>query len=155
MSKAIKIRKGLNISLDGEAEKVLATTPHLDLFAIKPPDFHGVTPKLVVKEGEEVKAGSPLFYDKYNDKIKYTSPVSGKIATIVRGEKRRIMEIRILADKEIQYESFPQVDPNSSSREEVIDKLLQSGTWPFIKQRPFDIVADPNEKPKAIFHFRI
>jgi len=151
MSKAIKIRKGLNISLEGEAEKVLATAPQTDVFAVKPPDFHGVVPKLIVKEGEEVKAGSVLFYDKYNEKIKYTSPVSGEVASIVRGEKRRIMEIKILADKEVKYTSFPKIDPNSLSRQEVIDRLLESGTWPFIRQRPFDVIANPEQTPKAIF----
>ena len=151
MSKAIKIRRGLNIRLQGEADKVRATAPNSDTYAIQPPDFHGLVPKMLVKEGAAVKAGTPLFHDKYNDKIVYTSPVSGEVAEVVRGAKRRIMEVRILADKEIQYESFQQADPSTLSREEIIDNLLKSGLWPLLRQRPFDCVANPEETPKAIF----
>jgi Na+-transporting NADH:ubiquinone oxidoreductase subunit A len=151
MSKAIKIKRGLNIRLQGEADKVFAAAPHSETFAIKPPNFHGMVPKMLVKVGEQVKAGTPIFYDKRNEKLVYTSPVSGEVADIVRGEKRRILEVLIRADKEIQYESFKQADPNSLSREEIIEEMLKSGTWPFMRQRPFDVVADPFEMPRSIF----
>lgn len=151
MSKTVKVRKGLNIRLKGEAEKVKVQTEVSDIFALKPTDFHNLTPKMVVKEGEKVKAGSVLFYDKYNESIKFVSPVSGELKAIVRGAKRKILEVQILADKEIEYEIFQVGKPSDISPEEVKSKLLESGMWPFIKERPIDIVANPEVKPKAIF----
>lgn len=151
MSKSVKIRKGVNVHLKGTAEKVFSNAPLSETFAIKPTDFHGVSPKLTVKVGDEVKAGTPLFYDKYEERLKITAPVSGEIVEINRGAKRKLLDIKILADKEIRYESFKQADPNSLSREEVIDNLLSSGLWPFIKQRPYDVIANPADAPKAIF----
>ena len=151
MSKSIKIKRGLNIRLKGEAEKVLVTLPIRGTYAIKPTDFHGLVPKLAIKEGETVKAGSLLFVDKYNDKIRFTSPVSGKVTAIVRGEKRRLLEIKIEAGDEIQYENFEPADPKGLSREKIIEKLLASGLWTFVRQRPFSSIANPDELPKAIF----
>lgn len=151
MSKAIKIRRGLNIRLKGQAvlEYKDATLP--EIIAIKPPDFLGLTPKLVVKAGADVKAGTSLFYDKYNDRIQFVSPVSGTVAEIVRGEKRRILEVRIQVDNANRYEEFPINDPTQMSREEVIDQMLKSGVWPSIRQRPFACVAKPDDTPKAIY----
>jgi Na+-transporting NADH:ubiquinone oxidoreductase subunit A len=151
MSKAIRIKQGLNIRLKGEAEKVLVTLPAKGTYAIKPSDFHGLVPKLVVKEGDEVKAGSVLFTDKYNDLIRFTSPVSGIVTGVIRGEKRKILEIRIQADNDIQYESFKPADPKSLSREQIIHNLLESGLWPFVRQRPFSTIANPGDMPKSIF----
>ena len=151
MSKSIRIRKGLNIKLKGEAEKVLATPEMPDIFAVKPPDFHGVVPKMTVKVGDTVKAGTVIFYDKNNDRVKFTAPVSGEIASIERGAKRRIMEVRILPDREIAYETFKTGDAGSLSREDIIENMLSSGLWPMIRQRPVSVVADPSVTPKAIF----
>lgn len=151
MSKHIKIRKGVNIKLVGEAEKVLVNAESPEIFTIKPSDFHGLTPKMLVKEGAEVKAGTILFFDKHREKIKYTSPVSGEIVEINRGEKRRILGVKILADKEIRYEDFGAANPNDLSREQIIEKLLESGIWPFIRQRPYSVVANPDDMPKSIF----
>ncbi|MBX7095241.1 MAG: Na(+)-translocating NADH-quinone reductase subunit A [Flavobacteriales bacterium] len=151
MSKAIKIKRGLNIRLKGEAEKVLVTLPVKGTYAIKPTDFHGLVPKMVVKEGDSVKAGSVLFINKYNDRVRFTSPVSGKVTAVVRGEKRKILEVRIEADAETSYESFPSGDPKGLSREEILNRLLQSGLWAFVRQRPFTSVADPADMPKSIF----
>ena len=120
-----------------------ATLPHPETFAVRPPNFHGLTPKLVVKEGAQVKAGTPLFFDKYNDKVQFTSPVSGEVAEVVRGAKRRILEVKVLADKEIRYEDFGAGDPNDMDREAVIEKMMSSGCWPFLRQRPFATIADP------------
>lgn len=149
MSKTIRIRKGLNIKLKGEAEKVVATVDKSKVVAVCPPDLHGLVPKMLVKPGDKVKAGSVIFQDKYNEQIKYTSPVSGEVAEVVRGAKRRIMEVRILADSQISYEDFG--SGAADDRESVVQKLLSSGTWPLIRQRPFDVVADPEKSPKAIF----
>ena len=151
MSANIKIKRGLNIKLSGEAAKTVSTIPLPELFAIKPPDFAGLTPKLLVNAGDEVLAGTPLIYDKNNEAIKFSSPVSGEVVEILRGDKRRIMEIKILADKEIKYVSFNKANPNDLSRDEIKEALLKSGTWPFIRQRPFGTVANPSENPKSIF----
>ena len=151
MSKYVKIKKGLNIKLAGEAVKSLSNLSLPEIFAVKPTDFAGLTPKLLVKQGDEVQSGSPLFYDKNNEDIIFSSPVSGEVIEIVRGEKRQILEIKILADKSISYLTSKQVDPNSLGREEVIATLLKSGVWPFIRQRPFGIVAKPTDIPKSIF----
>jgi len=147
----VRVKKGLNIKLAGEAEKILASLPLTESFAIQPPNFIGVTPQLLVKQGEEVKAGTPLFSDKKNDLVKFCSPVSGEVVEIVRGEKRSILEIRILPDKVIDYVPFGTADPETLSRDQIILALLKSGTWPFIRQRPFGTIADPKDKPKSIF----
>ncbi len=151
MSANIKIKKGLNIKLTGQAALSIASLPLPELFAIKPPDFAGLTPKLLVKVGDEVLAGTPLIYDKNNENIKFSSPVSGEVVEILRGGKRRIMEIKILADKEIKYASFTKANPSNLDRKEITDNLLSSGVWPFIRQRPFGTVANPAETPKSIF----
>jgi Na+-transporting NADH:ubiquinone oxidoreductase subunit A len=104
-----------------------------------------------VKIGDEVKAGTTIFKDKDNEKILFASPTSGEIIEINRGEKRKILDIKILADKEVQYESFSKSNPNDLSKEEITELILQSGAWPMIKQRPFATIANPSDKPKAIF----
>ncbi len=147
MAGTIKIRKGVDIKLKGVADKVLNSASY-DTVAIKPTDFHGVTPKLLVKEGAEVKAGTPLFFDKYHEQVKFCSPVSGEVAAIVRGDKRKILEVKILADKETRYESF---SASVDSKEHVTNTLCEAGLWPFIKRRPYDVIAKPDETPKAIF----
>ena len=149
MSKDIRLKKGLNIHLLGEADKVYASIPQSKTFSLKPTDFHSLVPRMKVKEGDKVKAGSCLFIDKYNEKIRFSSPVSGSVTEIIRGAKRRIMEVKVFGESEISYKSFS-FDINSS-REKIIDALLESGVWPFIRQKPFDTIANPSDKPKAIF----
>ncbi len=151
MSKYIKIKRGLNIKLSGEAVRSVSILPLPELFAVKPPDFFGLMPKLLVKEGDEVQSGTPLFYDKNNEAIKFCSPVSGEIIEIIRGDKRRILEVKILADREIKYVSFKKTAPGNLNREEITEILSNSGAWPFIRQRPFGIIANPADTPKSIF----
>jgi len=151
MSKYIKIKRGLNLKLIGEAVKSVQDIPIADIFAIRPNDFTGLTPKLLVKVGDNVLAGTPLFYNKNNEAIKISSPVSGEVLEILRGEKRVILEIKILADRKIKYAPFLKSDLNDLKREEVIQKLLDSGAWPFIRQRPYGVIANPSESPKSIF----
>lgn len=151
MSNDIKIRKGLDIKLKGVAEKTISAAPRSKKFAIKPTDFHGVTPKMVLKEGASVKAGEPLFFSKYSDSIKFVSPVSGTLAEIRRGAKRRILEVIIEADAEDTYVDHGAKDVSKMSGEEVRALMLEGGCWPFIKQRPYDVIADPEDTPKAIF----
>lgn len=151
MSEYIKLKRGLNLKLIGEAVKTVQDMPIADLFAIKPTDFTGLTPKLLVKVGDNVFAGTPLFYNKNNEAVKVCSPVSGEVVEILRGEKRVILEIKILADREIKYALFEKSNPNQFEREEVIELLLNSGVWPLIRQRPYGIIANPSESPKSIF----
>ena len=151
MSKHIRLNKGLNIHLHGEAQKVYANIPQSENFVVRPTDFHGITPKLTVKEGNRVNAGSVLFFDKYNERVKFTSPVSGEVVAINRGAKRRILEIVLKADTELKYEFFKKGLAGDLSREQIIETLLCSGAWPFIRQKPYDIIANPDDIPKAIF----
>ena len=151
MSKYINIRRGLNIKLAGEAVRMIADLPLPETVAIKPFNFAGVTPALSVQQGDEVKAGSVLFTDKSDEAIKFCSPVSGEVVEIIRGEKRKILEVKILADKEIVYADFPRASPADIDREEIILRLLNSGAWPLIRQRPFGTIANPGHTPKSIF----
>jgi len=150
MSTIYKIKKGLNINLLGEAEKTIVDL-NAKRFAIKPPDFIGCFPKMLVEEGEIVKKGTPLFYDKYREDIKFTSPVSGKVVEIVRGAKRRLLYVLIESDGNDEAIDFGKADINAVKRETIIEKMLASGLWPMLRQRPYSIVADHKVEPKAIF----
>lgn len=151
MSQDIKIRKGLNIRMKGKAEQLYASAAQADVYAVKPTDFAGITPKLLVKEGDKVLAGTPLFYSKDHADLVFCAPVSGEVAAIVRGEKRKLLEVRILADREIRYEDFGTADPGQLSAEELRGRLLKSGAWALIRQRPYAVVADPASVPRDIF----
>jgi len=150
MANTIRIKKGLNINLIGEAKKEISVVD-AGRYAIKPTDFLGVFPRLLVKAGDIVKAGTPLFIDKYRENIIFTSPVSGVIEEISRGDKRVLEEIRIKADSQFEFEDFGKADPLKTDRETIIEKLLKSGVWPMIRQRPYTIVANPADTPKAIY----
>ncbi len=151
MSKDIRIKKGLDIKLVGEAEQITTELPLGSMFAIKPSDFHGVIPKILAKEGTEVKAGEALFHAKSDERILFPSPVSGKVTEIVRGARRKVLEIKITATAQQKYKDFGKKDVDEMSSEEVKNHLFTSGCWPFVKQRPYDVVANPNQAPKAIF----
>jgi Na+-transporting NADH:ubiquinone oxidoreductase subunit A len=151
MSQIIKIKRGLDIKLSGKAEKILSRIENAEYYAVKPTDFHGVVPKLMVKVDDEVKAGTPLFHDKYKPEIVFTSPVSGKVESITRGDRRGILEVVIRATGEIERESFENGNPLDMSNEDIISRLLKSGIWPSIKQRPYNIIANPTDRPKSIF----
>ena len=151
MSKDIRIKKGLDIKLVGEAEQVTTDISTGGSYAVRPEDFHGIIPKLIAREGSEVKAGEALFHSKSDERILFASPVSGKVTEIVRGAKRKILSLNILADDKQVFHDFGKVDVNTMSAEEVKNHLLSSGCWPFIKQRPYDVIANPNQAPKSIF----
>ena len=151
MSKDIRIKRGLSLRLEGAAEKELVKAPRSKTYAIKPPDFHTVVPKMVVKEGAKLLAGDEIFYSKYTEEIRFTTPVSGVLKEIKRGDKRRILEIIIEADPENTYREFKKLDPAKADVKDVRELLLESGCGAFINQRPYDIVADPKDTPKAIF----
>ena len=149
MSMDIIVKKGLDLKLVGKPSNEIEQAKFSQDFAVYPADFHGVFPKLVVKENELVKAGDILFFDKNSEKVKFVSPVSGKIKEIVRGERRRVLEIKIHADKEITYKKIKKLKSENSS--DIIDYLLENGLWTYIKQRPYDVIADPESSPKEIF----
>jgi len=151
MPHVYKSRKGLNINLKGKAEKIFVKAELADHYAVKPVDFHQVIPKLEIREGDEVKAGSVLFHDKGNPAIKFTSPVSGVVSAISRGERRIINEIVIKTSGEQDHVQFPKGDPSGMNRDEILSIILASGLWPAIKQRPYNIMADPLHTPKSIF----
>jgi Na+-transporting NADH:ubiquinone oxidoreductase subunit A len=151
MSNSFKIKNGLNINLTGNASKNLAELPSAEIFIVNPSDFPGITPKLAVKEGDEVLAGSALFYDKDNESIKFCSPLSGEVIELIRGDKRKLLGIKILTDKKIKYLSFPKANPDELNREQITEALLNSGIWTLIRQRPFGIIANPSKTPKSIF----
>ncbi len=151
MSNDIRIKRGLTLRLKGEAEKTLVDAPRSKTFAIKPPDFHSVIPKMIVKEGATLQAGDEIFFSKYAPEVRFTSPVSGTLKEIKRGAKRRIMEVIIEADAQDTFRDFGKMDPLSGDAEAVKEKIYASGSGVFIKQRPYDIVADPKDSPKAIF----
>ncbi|WP_203255841.1 Na(+)-translocating NADH-quinone reductase subunit A [Hyunsoonleella ulvae] len=151
MSNDIRIKKGLDIKLKGEAEKTTETAVLSNFYVLRPEDFHGVIPKLISKVGTKVKAGEAVFYDKSNEAIKFASPVSGEVIEISRGAKRKILEVKIQADKTQTYQDNGKFDVNAATSDEVKAHLLASGLWPFVKQRPYDVIASTEKAPKAIF----
>jgi len=150
MSTIYSVKKGLDIKLLGEAEKTIVD---LDAkrFAIKPPDFIGCFPKMLIKEGDSVKAGTPLFFDKYRENITFTSPVSGKFVEIKRGAKRKILELIIESDGKFESLDFGSSDTGLSDKQQATEKLLKSGVWPLLRQRPYSVIANPDDTPKSIF----
>ena len=151
MSKIIKIKKGLDIQLNGKSTEKIVETQLSETYAIKPTDFKNLTPKKSLKVGGKVKAGTPLFFNKYQPEIKFTSPVSGELIEIKRGERRRILEFIVKVDQKIEYETFKQASANELEKEEIIENLLKSGLWTTIIQRPYGIIANPKDSPKSIY----
>ena len=145
----IKIKKGIDIHLVGEAQKEMkAYEPAL--YAVKPLDFIGVVPKMHVAEGDDVKVGTVLFHDKKNEGIFFTSPVSGKVKAIVRGEKRVILQVVVESDGKYEAIDFGKAEPSKLTRNEVIEKMVQSGTWTMLRQRPYSTIANPQDEPKCV-----
>ncbi len=151
MSKIITLRKGLDINLEGKPCAATVDAPIAAEYALSPLDFEGVTPKLLVKAGDKVKAGTPLFFNKYNERVLFTSPVSGTVTAVNRGEKRKVLSVTVAPDAQQSYEEFAKLDPTQASRDELIELLLHAGLWPMLVQRPYGIIADPADTPKAIF----
>ncbi len=146
----VRLKKGMNINLEGKPSDQI-TEVQCSRYAIKPTDFLGISPipKLFKNVGDNVLAGEPLFFDKKNPNIKYVAPVSGELIELNRGEKRRVEELVILADKEIQH--FDHGIPESLDREKIIEFLLNTGAWTLIKQRPYGITPDFEVVPSNIF----
>ncbi len=154
MSLKFNLKKGFNINLDGNAIEEIGSEFKSNSFAIKPTDFINITrPKLLVDVGDDVKAGTPVVYDKLSENIMYCSPVSGEVIDIIRGDKRRLEEIRILPDKTnkfLNHKKYSEKEIQKLSREDIIDNLTKSGVWPNLIQRPFGLVADSKLEPKSI-----
>ncbi|NOT74132.1 MAG: Na(+)-translocating NADH-quinone reductase subunit A [Cyclobacteriaceae bacterium] len=154
MGKFIRLKKGFNINLAGKAAPKIADSEPAETISLKPSDFHGLyMPKVVVKEGDIVKAGSPVFHDKKLESIQFTSPVSGEVVEIKRGEKRLLLEVKILADKKSDYVNFKKFsisEIGNLSAENIKAQILEAGVWPNFVQRPFGTIADPAVTPKAI-----
>ena len=151
MPEVIKLRKGLDIKLKGSAEKELVAVKASQAYALVPDDFVGVTPKVVVVEGQHVKAGEALFVDKKRPEVKFVSPVSGTVAAVNRGARRKVMSIVVTPDAKQEYAEFGVKSVHSLNGEQVKQALLDSGMFAFLRQRPYDVVANPNSRPKAIF----
>ena len=151
MSNNIDLKGGLNIPISGTAVQKTRKTIVPDVIAVKPTDFKGLIPRLLVKEGDKVLAGSPVLADKKNPDILFSSPVSGMVAEIVRGEKRKLLEVRIKADAQQEFVDFGVHKPAEMQTEDIKALLLKSGLWPSLVQRPYGVLADPAVKPKAIF----
>lgn len=151
MSDVVKLSKGLDIRLHGRPNTDISPLPITGLYALKPSDFHGLTPRLLVREGDEVKAGTPLFCDKNCPEILFCSPVSGKVEAIVRGEKRLLLEVVVRAEEEQRYVDFGKADPAKMSREQIVARMLESGVWPSLIERPYGLLANPLAIPVSIF----
>ena len=152
-NKTITLKKGFDIKLEGAADKKHLEIQQPSLFALKPTDLFGISPipKLHGKIGDEVKAGEPLFYDKPRPEVQYAAPVSGEIVEVRRGPKRRIDEVVILADSQMNYREYDKLDPATASRESIVNRLLEAGGWVLMRQRPYNVVPNPELVPKNIF----
>ena len=151
MSSNIDLKRGLDIPISGCAEPRISKTIVPGIVAVKPTDFKGFIPRLLVSEGDSVLCGSPVLADKLHPEILLTSPVSGKVSAIVRGEKRKLLAVLIESDDNAECASFETGDAAALDADGVKKALLESGLWPFIVQRPYGVIADPAASPKAIF----
>ncbi|MBE6217002.1 MAG: Na(+)-translocating NADH-quinone reductase subunit A [Bacteroidales bacterium] len=151
MSNNIYLKKGLDLPISGVAAQNTKKVIVPDVVAVKPTDFRGLVPKLLVREGDKVLAGTPVLADKMSQNILFASPVSGTVAEVVRGEKRKLLEVRIKADEKQEYVDFGVKKVADMSAEQIKAALLEAGLWPALTQRPYGIIANPEAKPKAIF----
>ena len=151
MANVIKLHKGLDINLQGKAEEKKIQLKSNGKFALVPDDFEGVTPKVVVKEGEKVKAGDALFVNKQYPEVKFASPVSGTVREVVRGERRKVLCVKVDADAQQESVDFGKKDVTALSGEQVINALLEAGIFGYINQLPYAVSTNPSVQPKAIF----
>ena len=147
----IKLSKGLDIHLQGKAEEKKIQLKSNGKYALMPDDFEGVTPKVVVKVGDKVKAGDALFVNKQFPQVKFASPVSGTVREVVRGERRKVLCIKVDADAQQEFTDFGKRDVSSLSGEQVINALLEAGLFGYINQLPYAVSTNPETMPKAIF----
>lgn len=151
MANVIKIKKGLDINLKGKASEVLLPGNKSDMYAIVPDSYNGIYPKVMAKAGDRVLSGTTLMTDKNRPEIRFVSPVSGEVVAINRGEKRKVLSIEVKADAEAACVDFGKKQVSLLNAAEIKEAILEAGLWPFIKQRPYDIVASPSDTPRDIF----
>ena len=151
MANVIKLRKGLDIHLQGKAEEKKIQLKSNGKYAVVPDDFEGITPKVVVREGDHVKAGDALFVNKLYPEVKFASPVSGTVREVVRGERRKVLCVRVDADAQQEFTDFGRRDINTLSGKQVINALLEAGLFGYINQLPYAVSTNPGTQPKAIF----
>ena len=151
MANVIKLRKGLDIHLQGKAEEKKIQLKSNGKYALVPDDFEGITPKVVVREGDHVKAGDALFVNKLYPEVKFASPVSGTVREVVRGERRKVLCVRVDADTQQEFTDFGRRDVNTMNGEQVINALLEAGLFGYINQLPYAVSTNPGAQPKAIF----
>ena len=151
MANVIKLCKGLDINLQGKAEEKKIQLKSNGKYALVPDDFEGVTPKVVVKEGDKVKAGDALFVNKQYPEVKFASPVSGTVREVVRGERRKVLCIKVDADAKQEFTDFGKRKVDTMDGAQVINALLEAGIFGYINQLPYAVSANPQTMPKAIF----
>lgn len=151
MANVIKLRKGLNINLKGKAMKKKTALPQSAEYALSPSSFPGIIPKLAVKEGDHVLAGEPLFYNKACPDVKFSSPVSGTVKSVERGARRKILFVKVEADKEQQYHDFGKADPKALDGEAIKAKILEAGLFGYINQLPYAVSTVPTTTPEGIY----
>ena len=151
MHRVVKISKGLNINLKGAPVAEMTSVEAAKLYALMPADFTRVTPKVVVKPEDTVKAGEPLFVDKANPELQFVSPVSGKVVAVNRGERRRVLSVVVESDGKFESVEYKAKDVLSLSSDEVKADLLKAGMFAFMRQRPYDVIANPSDAPRAIY----
>ena len=151
MHRVVKISKGLNINLKGAPVAEMTSVEAAKLYALMPADFTRVTPKVVVKPEDAVKAGDPLFVDKANPELQFVSPVSGKVVAVNRGERRRVLSVVVESDGKFESVEYKAKDVLSLSSDEVKADLLKAGLFAFMRQRPYDVIANPSDAPRAIY----
>ncbi len=150
MGKIIQIKKGLDIKIFGKAEKTITKVPFSETFEINPDFFHGIIPKMLVKEGDKIQAGTPLFFNKAIPEMMFVSPVSGIVTAVNRGDRRKVLSVSIKSDIKIDYLKFEKAKL-TQTQDDLKTILLKSGLWTLIKQRPYDVIANPSFNPKNIF----
>ena len=138
MANVIKLHKGLDINLKGKPAEELLEVKIPETYALVPDDFHGIIPKVVVKEQDYVKAGDTLFVDKKHPEVKFVSPVSGVVTNVTRGERRKVLNISVAASKEQDYVDFGRKEVSKMNGEEVKTALLESGLFAFFIERSVD-----------------
>ena len=151
MKTLYKIKKGLDLKLKGEASESLVATAQSEEYAVMPTDFPGIVPRTVVKEGDSVLAGQTLFVDKATERINFVSPVSGTVVGVERGDRRKLLRFRVKASEKQEFKDFGVKNLASLTGDELKVLMLESGLFAFMRQRPYDVIANPSDTPKAIF----